>query len=53
MIDNYPPLSFYFVGIVAKIVGDAVIAGRIVALAAFVALAGGNRGLRAHDGREP
>lgn len=41
MVDNYPPLSFYVVGIVAKIVGDAVIAGRIVALAAFVALAAG------------
>ena len=44
MIDNYPPLSFYVVGIVAKIAGDAVIAGRIVALAAFVALAAGIEG---------
>jgi hypothetical protein len=41
MVDNYPPLSFYLVGIVAKMAGDAVIAGRIVALAAFVALAAG------------
>ena len=41
MVDNYPPLSFYVVGIVAKIVGDVVIAGRTVALAAFVALAAG------------
>jgi hypothetical protein len=41
MVNNYPPLSFYIVGLLSKIVGDAVIAGRIVALAAFVALAAG------------
>jgi len=39
MIDNYPPLSFYLVGAVAALTGDAVIAGRIVALAALFALA--------------
>ncbi len=39
MIDNYPPLSFYIVGAVARLAGDAVIAGRIVALAALFALA--------------
>ena len=39
MIDNYPPLSFYVVGAVAWLTGDAVIAGRIVALAALFAVA--------------
>ena len=39
MIDNYPPLSFYLVGALAALTGDAVIAGRIVALAALFALA--------------
>ncbi|MEI9995854.1 MAG: glycosyltransferase family 39 protein [Rhizomicrobium sp.] len=35
MIDNYPPLSFYLVGAVAKLTGDAIVAGRLVALAAL------------------
>lgn len=39
MIDNYPPLSFFLIGGFAKLTGDAVIAGRIVALAALFALA--------------
>ncbi|MEJ0028055.1 MAG: glycosyltransferase family 39 protein [Rhizomicrobium sp.] len=39
LIDNYPPLSFYIVGAVAALTGDAVIAGRIVALAALFAVA--------------
>ena len=37
MVDNYPPLSFYLVGALATVTGDAVIAGRIVALAALFA----------------
>jgi dolichyl-phosphate-mannose-protein mannosyltransferase len=41
MINNYPPLSFYIVGIAAKLFGDAIIAGRIAALVALVALATG------------
>lgn len=41
MINNYPPLSFYLVGAFAWLVGDAVIAGRIVATAALVAVAFG------------
>lgn len=36
--NNYPPLSFYLVGAFAKWIGDAIVAGRIVALAAFVAV---------------
>ncbi len=39
MINNYPPLSFYLVGALARLTGDAVIAGRIVALASLFALA--------------
>ncbi|MEI9990779.1 MAG: 6-pyruvoyl-tetrahydropterin synthase-related protein [Rhizomicrobium sp.] len=39
LIDNYPPLSFYLVGAVGKLSGDAVVAGRIVALAALFAAA--------------
>lgn len=35
MINNYPPLSFYIVGGIASLLGDYVVAGRIVSLAAF------------------
>jgi hypothetical protein len=33
---NYPPLSFYVVASLANLVGDDIVAGRIVALAALV-----------------
>jgi hypothetical protein len=33
MTNNYPPLSFFLVGAVAKLTGDAIIAGRIVSFA--------------------
>ncbi|HEV2651637.1 MAG TPA: hypothetical protein VGU69_10295 [Rhizomicrobium sp.] len=36
MTNNYPPLSFYFIGLVG---GDAIITGRIVALISFMAVA--------------
>jgi hypothetical protein len=39
MINNYPPLSFYLVGAIAKITGDAIVAGRVVALFALFAVA--------------
>jgi 4-amino-4-deoxy-L-arabinose transferase-like glycosyltransferase len=39
MINNYPPLSFYLVAAVSKVTGDAIVAGRIVALAALFAVA--------------
>jgi hypothetical protein len=39
MINNYPPLSFYVVGALARLVGDAIVAGRIIALIALFALA--------------
>ena len=34
--NNYPPLSFYIVGIAGRVVGDNVIAGRLVAFASFL-----------------
>ncbi|HVV65185.1 MAG TPA: hypothetical protein VHC42_06935 [Rhizomicrobium sp.] len=39
VFNNYPPLSFYFVGAVGKALGDYVVAGRIVSLAATLAIA--------------
>jgi hypothetical protein len=41
MMNNYPPLSFYIVGAVSVLTGDAVIAGRIVALLALFVTAWG------------
>jgi hypothetical protein len=35
MVNNYPPLSFYLVAALTKVTGDAVIAGRILALLSF------------------
>ncbi|WP_231848941.1 hypothetical protein [Paramagnetospirillum magneticum] len=32
--NNYPPLSFYLVGVLSKLVGDANLAGRMVSLSA-------------------
>lgn len=37
--NNYPPLSFFIVGLVGKLTGDMLIAGRLVALFAIVASA--------------
>src|SRR5215472_15267788 len=33
--NNYPPLSFYLVGAFGRLVGDNIVAGRIVSLASF------------------
>jgi hypothetical protein len=38
--NNYPPLSFYLVGWLGKLVGDVVIAGRLLALASMLLCAG-------------
>lgn len=38
-VNDYPPLSFYIVGSVAQLVGDPVIAGRIVSVIALAAMA--------------
>lgn len=37
--NNYPPLSFYIVGLVGRFVGDPVLAGRLLSLLAVVAIA--------------
>jgi hypothetical protein len=41
MVNNYPPLSFYLVRALTPLTGDAIIAGRILALLAFLAACGG------------
>ena len=38
VVDNYPPLSFYVIGAVGRLLGDNVAAGRCVALAALAAV---------------
>ncbi|MGE3691235.1 MAG: hypothetical protein AB7F98_07635 [Novosphingobium sp.] len=37
--NNYPPLSFYLAGLVGKLTGDVVLAGRLLSLAGFAAMA--------------
>lgn len=39
MVNNYPPLSFYIVGALGRALGDMIVAGRIVALLSFFAVA--------------
>jgi len=41
MVNNYPPLSFYLIGAIGRLGGDTIIAGRWVALAAFLATVAG------------
>ena len=36
--NNYPPLSFYIVGIVGRLLGDPVLAGRLLSLIAALAV---------------
>jgi hypothetical protein len=38
--NNYPPLSFYLVGRAGRLIGDPIVAGRIIALIAVLAVAG-------------
>lgn len=39
MVNNYPPLSFYLVALVARLTGDAIVAGRVISLLSFAAAA--------------
>jgi hypothetical protein len=39
MTNNYPPLSFYLVGTLGRAMGDMIVAGRLVSLASFLAIA--------------
>jgi hypothetical protein len=41
MINNYPPSSFPVIAALGQLTGDNIIAGRIVSLLAFLAIAGG------------
>jgi hypothetical protein len=40
MSNNYPPLSFYIVGILGTAIGDQIVAGRIVSLISFLCVCG-------------
>ena len=40
IVNNYPPLSFYVVGALSRIFGDALYVGRVLSLAAVVGLGG-------------
>lgn len=40
LVNNYPPLSFYAIAVLTPLTGDAVIAGRLLAFAAFLAACG-------------
>src|SRR5579871_4716648 len=40
IVNNYPPLSFYVVGGLAQLFGDALYVGRVMSVLAVVALAG-------------
>jgi hypothetical protein len=41
MVNNYPPLSFYIAGALARLAGDAIVAGRLLSALAFLAACGG------------
>ena len=41
LFNNYPPLSFYIVGVVGNLIGDDIVAGRIISLLALFGVAGG------------
>jgi hypothetical protein len=41
MTNNYPPLSFYVVGALGRVLGDNIVAGRIVSLLSFLAISAG------------
>jgi hypothetical protein len=40
LTNNYPPLSFYLVGLIGSSTGDMIVAGRVVSLASFLAVGG-------------
>jgi hypothetical protein len=40
ILNNYPPLSFYIVGAVGRLIGDNIFAGRAVSLASILIVAG-------------
>jgi hypothetical protein len=38
MLNNYPPLSFYIVGMLGILTGDQIVAGRIISLISFICI---------------
>ena len=40
LVNNYPPLSFYAVGAVGRLLGDNIFAGRLISLVAFASTLG-------------
>ncbi len=40
IVNNYPPLSFYIVGLLGRLLGDNIVAGRVLALAGMLVVAG-------------
>ena len=52
MVNNYPPLSFYIVGALGQWLGDMILAGRIISLAALCAVCAGIAGLARRMGCE-
>jgi hypothetical protein len=38
ILNNYPPLSFFIVGALGRVVGDSLIAGRLLSVTSFVAI---------------
>jgi hypothetical protein len=53
--NNYPPLSFYLAGWAGRVIGDAIVAGRVVALVSTLVVAAGIFGVirRFGDGGGP
>lgn len=50
MVNNYPPLSFYLVGALGRIVGDNIFVGRMVSLLSLCAVAFGIYSVARHMG---
>lgn len=40
ILNNYPPLSFYIVGVLGSLIGDNILAGRILSLLSTIAIGG-------------
>ena len=38
IVNNYPPLSFYLTGLLAKLTGDAIVAGRLISIVSTFAV---------------
>src|SRR5689334_10813366 len=38
VLNNYPPLSFYIVGLAGRLIGDNIIAGRLISLLSVLAI---------------